>query len=309
MAKYRSMTSTVCAILVLVVLALASCGRESPAVIAPTGTAIGSTVTATGSSVTSSATGCGQLPGFATAHWVDIPYTDLPQASVLVASITSNQSEPLEVVSYEVCVPAPGTPPPVGTVLVPTPTGKDATSQVVALLNLRGRGWIQSGTFPLDGSSQAPCASNQLCYTLSFSSYLLVQHIMQYRQHLLTFEVLLAQTQPLVLCDPNEFAFPAPSASATTISPSANAQIPIPPLTALTQTASGNGFTITIHLCSAGTAKSVTDFMMSKMPNYGWKLTTNGSPQVWSQTASDGYQFLVRIPPIVDPKNWSLTEN
>jgi hypothetical protein len=196
----------------------------------------------------------------------------------------------------------------VGTVLVPTATGTDPTSQVVALLNLRGRGWIQSGTFPLDGNRQTACASSQLCYVLAFTDYLLVQHIVQYRQYLLTFEVLLAQTQPLVRCDPNVFAFPAPSISATTISPGANAQIPIPPITDFTQSVGGNGSTTIVFLCSAGTAKYVTDFMMSKMPVHGWKLETINGQQVWSETQSDGYQFLVRIPPIVDPKNWQLIE-
>jgi hypothetical protein len=128
-----------------------------------------------------------------------------------------------------------------------------------------------------------------------------------YGKHLLTFEVLLAQTQPLVLCDPNVFAFPATSVGASTISPGANAQIPIPPLTTFTQGFS-TGQSTTILLCSAGIAKFVTDFMMSKMPVYGWKLMRIGSLQVWSQTLNDGFQFLVRINPVVDPKNWSLTE-
>jgi hypothetical protein len=102
------------------------------------------------------------------------------------------------------------------------------------------------------------------------------------------------------------FAFPAPSIGAATIDAVGNTQIPIPPLTAVTQGGS-TGYATTTLLCSAGTAKFVTDFMMRKMPVYGWTLITIESQHVWSQTLSDGYQELVRINPVIDPKNWSIT--
>jgi hypothetical protein len=118
---------------------------------------------------------------------------------------------------------------------------------------------------------------------------------------------LLAQTQPLVLCDPNVFAFPAPSIGAGTLEAVGTTYIPIPPITAFTLAGGGNGTSTTTLLCSAGTADSVTAFMKSKMPAYGWKSTTIDGQPVWSQTLGDGYQELVRISPVIDPKNWSIT--
>jgi hypothetical protein len=250
------------------------------------------------------ATSCADIPGMQGAQSAEIFNTDLQGGLGLATStITSPASATYEVVQYSVCVkvyPA-GT---VGNISAPFVSDtSSATAEAAEALNLKGRGWGTTTSFPFDGTTLTSCSQSQFCYTTEPQYYLELEHAVDHTHGVITFLLRLASPQPLVRCDPQLFPIDTYPSSFT---PQWNAAIPLPPVTRVSG-GYGDSLGITTYLCSAGTIAAIQAYMMKYLPKYGWTpLMVNGT-QLW-KAGSGGGPLYIRINPITDPRKWSILE-
>jgi hypothetical protein len=236
-------------------------------------------------------TACNQLPGLLNAQWVEINALDFPEDGVATTTITSTPSSTLEIIEYDACVsdPLPGS----GTPL----------SRVETILNISGRGWQPSATFPLSDSTPAVCTASETCFADSPQDFLLIESAAAPRRGILTFTLRRALPAPLLQCDPSLFPF---ATFPTSISPYYGAQIPLPPLTEVS-TGYGTVNSVITYLCSGETAEQITSFMQKQLPLSGWDSVTLAGKQLW-KTHDYSPTLYIWVHPVTDPHKWAIEE-
>ena len=281
-------------------LIVAACGvtPTSPAAPGAAGPGAPQTTSATSQLVNCAAT----LPEMQGAQVVMIPNTDFPDSGAAIASITSPISAPLQIVQYTACMQVfvKGS---VDHVSVPIITHTSSpTAEVIDALNLSGRGWRSTSSFPFDGYNIQRCTKAQLCYTTdALQYYLELEQISDHSRGVLTFMLRLSSPQPLVSCDPALFSVDYYPSSTSVL---ANAEFPLPPLTRVSG-GYGDAAGITTYLCTGDTAASIQTFMESHLPRAGWSPLTANGVRIWKFPSGVGPVYM-RIYPVTDPHKWAI---
>ncbi|HEX6797418.1 MAG TPA: hypothetical protein VF116_06865 [Ktedonobacterales bacterium] len=264
---------------------------------------------AAGASGTPGATGtqqfvnCAQLPEMKGARQtVEIPSIDFPATGAAIVTVTSPASAPMQVVRYVACMQVftkgsvgPG-------ISVPVVSNTSSpTAEVIEVLNLVNRGWVQGAFFPFDGSQLRPCSTAQLCFALDPQDFVELEQIANHSHGVLTFVLRVASAQPLLACDPALFPV---DTFASSYSITNNATIPLPPNT-IKSTNYEDAVGITTYFCTGGTVASIQAFMAQHLPASGWSSLTFNGVQIWKSPSGTG-PFCIRVNPITDARKWSI---
>lgn len=292
MPKPRPLISMCVLLVLLVSLALAACVRTASAGDSATPAA---TVAATPADA---ATSCNQLPGFAAATFLEISNVDIPEDGLGTGKITSPPNSPMEVDEYNACIQI--RPP-----ATPNPSGPLAT--VLAVINVSGRGWASTTTFPFDGTTPTACSPQQRCFRSgpggSLGGYLLIENVAAHPRGLYTFHLGLALTAPLIACDPVLFPY---DVYVSSVSPVYAAEIPLPPITRMSL-GYNDGQNTTTYFCSAGTAASIVAFENKNLPKYGWTPVSFNGKQLWKTTHGTPTLY-IQVLPVTNPRQWAVLE-
>ena len=242
------------------------------------------------------------LPEMAGAQEVVIPNTDFPGSGAAIVAVTSSNTSLLQVVQYTACIQVflAGT---VGHISVAIISDTSSpTAEVVAALHLQDRGWRLASRFPFDGTNMQPCVEPQRCYTTDGAAYFLeLEQVRDRSNGVLTFVLRVTSPKPLVACDPALFAVDYyPGSTAV----EANAEFPLPPTTKVSG-GYGDSQGITTYFCSDGTAASITSFMDTHLPEWGWSSLTVAGQRLWKFDSGVGPVYM-RIYPITDPLKWAI---
>lgn len=64
----------------------------------------------------------------------------------------------------------------------------------------------------------------------------------------------------------------------------------------------------TEFFCSSGTARAVSDYMLTHLPKAGWQKVTVNGKQLWTIQTPGAPRLYMRLNPITDPRQWSELE-
>lgn len=262
-------------IVVLFVLVLNQHSSGGTGPLASTGSAT-SIATATATTVAASCDSAlpGAGPASAGPSFTDLP---LPANSVSTAPTQTGGGGDGQFTIYdlEMCTP-----------------GSSAADVNAFFTGLTASNWLNSNTFPADGSYQLNCPSAPYCWAKDVRYVTLSEPITDLGGGVERYHLTLATAPPAPDCSGSgntfppgyDYKIPDPGYTSTNVF----ADIPLPPLSRLIHDDASGGAR-GYDICSAGTVASITSFMTEHLTDLGW---TNAGGGTWTKS---GYSLTVSV--------------
>jgi hypothetical protein len=259
-----------------------------------------STVTPGGAGSTTPTTGgnttiqtCQQVSGFSGASTVpeggrlsNVPFPANAQSTQAVDTV--NQTGLYEVMEFNVCAPNTS----------PSALHSFYASQFPSM------GWAQSSTYPYDGGYQASCGDPYCWEVGSTPEFSSLENVQAASGGYVTYRMRLAFPPTLPDCSNIELPGNAPTLRFVW---DQMTSVPLPPLTIEgmvdDSTVGGEAVTST-HMCSPGTASSISAFMSKELGHHGWRSTSQtlcGSTDWYLNAPGDAISWNVS-----NPQDWTL---